>query len=303
MKFFVAIMLLLIAQIALSRQALGSEEYARQTGKACVACHLSPAGGGELTAAGKAFLEQHQQSAGAAGTGSLPWMARLVAGYIHLLCAIFWFGTILYVHLVLKPAYASQGLPRSEVRVGLVSMAVIAVTGSVLSLSRISSTEMLFHTRFGVLLLIKIGIFLVMVASALYVVIVIGPRLKKHIGQPPSKGKGDLTPDELLPFTGEEGLPTLFAYNGEVFEVTGSKLWKNGVHVGRHPAGRDLTEALKLAPHGEDKILAMPKVGRLIAGSEKSTEPQPRKVFYLMAHMNLAAVFIIVLIVALWRWW
>jgi predicted heme/steroid binding protein len=303
MKLFIAILLLLIAQVALSRQALGSEEYARQTGKACVACHLSPAGGGELTAAGKSFLDQHQQPAGTSGQGSLPWLARLVAGYVHLLCAIFWFGTILYVHLVLKPAYASQGLPRSEVRVGLVSMAVIAVTGTILSLFRVTSPGMLIHTRFGVLLLIKISIFLVMVASALLVVFFIGPRLKKHTSQSPNKGKGDLTPDELLQFNGEEGQPALFACNGEVFEVTGSKLWKNGIHVGRHPAGRDLTEALKLAPHGEDKVLAMPKVGRLIAGSEKSTEPQPRKVFYLMAHMNLAAVFIIVLIVALWRWW
>jgi predicted heme/steroid binding protein/uncharacterized membrane protein len=303
MKFFVAIMLLLIAQIALSRQALGSEEYARQTGKACVACHLSPAGGGELTAAGKAFLEQHRQPAGGSGSGSLPWLARLAAGYIHLLCAIFWFGTILYVHLVLKPAYASQGLPRSEVRVGLVSMAVIAVSGTILSIFRITSTDMLIHTRFGVLLLIKIGIFLIMVVSALFVVFFIGPRLKKHAGQPMSKRKEELTPDELLQFTGGEGQPALFAYNGEVFEVTGSKLWKNGVHVGKHPAGRDLTEALKLAPHGEEKVLAMPKVGKLIAGSGESKEPQPRKLFYLMAYMNLAAVFIIVLIVALWRWW
>jgi len=303
MKFFIAMILLLIVQVPLSRQASGTEEYARQTGKDCVACHLSPAGGGELTAAGKAFLEQHRQPAGASGKGSLPWLVRLAAGYIHLLCAIFWFGTILYVHLVLKPAYASQGLPRSEVRVGLVSMAVIAVTGVILSLFRITSPEMLVHTRFGVLLLIKTGIFLVMAISALFVVFIIGPRLKKHNGKPLSKGKGDLTPDELLQFNGAEGQPALFAYNGEVFEATASKLWKNGVHVGRHPAGQDLTEALKLAPHGEEKVLAMPKVGRFIAGSGKPEEPQPRKLFYLMAHMNLAAVFIIVLIVALWRWW
>lgn len=301
MRYVLVMILLLGAQVALSQQALGREEYARQTGKACVACHLSPAGGGELTTDGKAFLEQ--QPAKVAGPGSLPWLARLAAGYIHVLCAIFWFGTILYVHLVLKPAYASQGLPRSEVRVGLLSMAVMAVTGAILSLFRITSMDVLLHTRFGVLLLIKVGIFAIMVASALFVVYFIGPRLRNRKSQSLSTGKGDLTPDELLEFNGREGQTALFAYNGEVFDATGSKLWKNGLHVGRHPAGQDLTEALKIAPHGEEKVLAMAKVGRLIPGGEKPTEAQPRKLFYLMAYMNLAAVFIIVLILALWRWW
>jgi len=37
---------------------------------------------------------------------------RLAVGYIHFLTAIFWFGTILYVHLILKPTYAVGGLPR-----------------------------------------------------------------------------------------------------------------------------------------------------------------------------------------------
>jgi hypothetical protein len=40
-----------------------------------------------------------------------------------------WFGTILYVHLLLKPAYASHGLPRGELIVGWGSIALIAVTG------------------------------------------------------------------------------------------------------------------------------------------------------------------------------
>jgi len=64
---------------------------------------------------------------------------RLLVGTLHLLTAVFWFGTIFYVHLVLKPAYASKGLPRGEVRVGLASMAVMAVTGIYLTLMRFES--------------------------------------------------------------------------------------------------------------------------------------------------------------------
>ena len=40
-----------------SRSRRGAtEEFARRTGKECAACHVDPAGGGELTAAGNDFL-------------------------------------------------------------------------------------------------------------------------------------------------------------------------------------------------------------------------------------------------------
>jgi len=45
------------------------------------------------------------------------------------------------VHLVLKPAYASKGLPSGEVKVGLVSMAVMAITGSVLTYYKVSTPQ------------------------------------------------------------------------------------------------------------------------------------------------------------------
>jgi hypothetical protein len=35
---------------------LATEDFARETGRACRECHLDPSGGGELNAAGKAFL-------------------------------------------------------------------------------------------------------------------------------------------------------------------------------------------------------------------------------------------------------
>jgi predicted heme/steroid binding protein len=40
------------------------------------------------------------------------------------------------------------------------------------------------------------------------------------------------------------------AFQGQVYEVTASRLWKNGKHY-EHWAGQDLTEELKDAPHNE----------------------------------------------------
>jgi predicted heme/steroid binding protein len=281
--------------------SFATEEFAKATGKACSFCHLDPAGGGELTAAGKSYAASLQVSPGQAAPSLPAKLARLAAGYLHFLTAILWFGTILYVHLVLKPAYASQGLPRGEVKVGLLSMAVMGVTGGILTCFRITSPEMLLHTRFGVLLLIKVSLYLVMVLTGLVAVLVIGPRLKKKMGAAPVLATGELTVDELARCDGKEGRPALFAFHDRIYDVTSSRLWKQGMHMGRHAAGTDLTEALKLAPHGEDKVLAMTQVGELLA-SGRHEKPLHERAFFFMAYMNLGIVFVIVLILALWRW-
>ncbi|HZV81153.1 MAG TPA: CopD family protein [Geobacteraceae bacterium] len=279
-----------------------TEEYARQTGQSCAACHLDPGGGGELTAAGKAFADTRTKRTEQSQPGRFAKGFRLAIGYLHFLTAILWFGTILYVHLVLKPAYASGGLPRGEMRVGIGSMVVMGVTGSILTHYRITSLDTLIHTRFGILLLIKISLYLVMVLSALFVITVIGPRLKARRKEPgPLEGHGELTVEDLASFDGKDGRPAYFAFEGKIYDVTRSRLWLQGVHMGRHPSGADLTDALQMAPHGSDKITAMAAVGRLVPSGPRKA-PLHERVFFFMAYMNLTIVFIIVLILSLWRW-
>jgi predicted heme/steroid binding protein/uncharacterized membrane protein len=278
------------------------EIYAQQTGKSCSYCHLDPGGGGELTAAGKQFAASRSSQTQAPALSTEARVVRFGAGYLHLFTAILWFGTILYVHLVLKPAYAAGGLPRGEVRVGLVSMVVMGVTGLILAHFRVTSLDMLLHTRFGVLLITKVSLYLIMVCTASYVVSVIGPKLKakrKEAGNHPASGA--LTQEDLSYNDGKEGRPALFAYNGKLYDATASRLWKQGVHMGRHNAGQDLTEALQLAPHGAEKMAAVAEVGTLVAAAERKA-PLHERVFFFMAYMNLSFVFLIVLIVALWRW-
>lgn len=286
----------------------GTEIYARQTGKNCSFCHVDPGGGGELTTAGREFaatLATGRAETGATATSSamLHEVVRFIAGYLHLLTGILWFGTILYVHLVLKPGYASGGLPRGEVRVGVLSMLVMGVTGGILTAYRVSSIDMLLHTRFGILLLVKVSLYLVMVLSALYVVTVIGPKLKaKKRGDGAAlPAGGEMTAEQLASCDGKEGRPVFFAFEGKVYDVSASSLWKHGVHMARHHAGMDLTDALKLAPHGPDKVAQMPEVGKLVAEAARQA-PLHERVFFFMAYMNLTIVFLVVLIVALWRW-
>jgi predicted heme/steroid binding protein len=302
LSFFGALLLLSFVFCS-SQRAWATEEYARQTGRPCASCHLDPGGGGELTAAGTAFAASLGSKTESPKGGLFVKGFRLAVGYIHFLTAVFWFGTILYVHLVLKPAYAAGGLPRGELRVGIVSMAVMGITGGILTYYRVNSLDTLLHTRFGILLIAKVSLYLVMVISAVIVITVIGPRLKatrkKPLPLPPVSG--DVTHDELAACDGKEGRPAYFAFEGKIFDATESKLWMRGVHMGRHNAGNDLTEALKLAPHGRDKVESIREVGNLIAAGPRKRELHER-VFFFMAYMNLTIVLIIILILSLWRW-
>jgi predicted heme/steroid binding protein len=186
-------------------------------------------------------------------------------------------------------------------------MLIMTATGLVLAQFRISSLDMLLHSRFGLLLTIKVSLFLVMVTSAMVVVHLIGPKLRERAGLPAGDakseaGKGDLTREELTQFDGRTGRPAYIAYAGRIYDVTRGDDWKGGVHFGRHHAGQDLTEALSMAPHTAERVLAMPAVGTLVATTTERRQPLPERMFYVLAYMNLGLACGIIFVVALWRW-
>jgi predicted heme/steroid binding protein/uncharacterized membrane protein len=53
------------------------------------------------------------------------------------------------------------------------------------------------------------------------------------------------------------------AHADKVIDVTGSKLWKGGVHMKRHHAGKDLTTDIQAAPHSLEVLDRYPQVGVL----------------------------------------
>ena len=52
------------------------------------------------------------------------------------------------------------------------------------------------------------------------------------------------------------------AYRGVIYELTGSRLWRNGKHY-EHWAGQDLTKELAHAPHSESVFNKFTKIGEL----------------------------------------
>jgi predicted heme/steroid binding protein/uncharacterized membrane protein len=80
---------------------------------------------------------------------------------------------------------------------------------------------------------------------------------------------------ELEKFDGNNGRPVCVAYKGKVYDVSNSKLWKNGLHMKRHHAGNDLTADIQGAPHEPDVLERYPQIGTLKKEVEELEIPQP----------------------------
>jgi predicted heme/steroid binding protein/uncharacterized membrane protein len=82
--------------------------------------------------------------------------------------------------------------------------------------------------------------------------------------------------DELAGYNGANGNPTYVVYDGKVYDVSESKLWRSGQHMKRHRSGNDLTGDMQAAPHESDVLERYPQVGIFKKPAvEEPAIPQP----------------------------
>lgn len=277
-------------------------EYAEQTRQGCLICHLNE-DGGDLSDAGLEYAASGHvwpPQGGYRVFGPIKKSVRLIIGSFHIVAAFMWFGTILYVHLLLKPKYAERGLPRGEVVLGVVSMAIVGISGILLTISRIRGISVLYTSPWGIALSIKIMFYLIMISSAAFVVLFIGPKLKRGAVKSVNIKAEIFDPETLSACDGKEGRPAYIAFRDKVYDVAGLKLWKNGTHM-KHSSGNDLTASIAKAPHGEEKLEGL-KVIAAYDASRKPAKTFAQKAFYFIAYMNLVIVFCVLLTIAYWRW-
>ncbi len=74
----------------------------------------------------------------------------------------------------------------------------------------------------------------------------------------------EFTPEELATYDGKEGRPAYTAYQGKVYDISGSPFWEDGMHFD-HPSGKDLAEGMSSAPHGDEVFEDFAQVGVLIS--------------------------------------
>ena len=72
----------------------------------------------------------------------------------------------------------------------------------------------------------------------------------------------EYTLSQLALRNGQDKPEIWIAYQGLIYEVTASRLWKDGKHY-EHWAGQDLTDELKDAPHTEKVFEKFRIIGKL----------------------------------------
>jgi len=313
--------------------AAATPRFASDTGKDCGYCHATP--GGPLTAEGRAFRDNGfvlpaattgpattttggpattVTGAGAATTAgsattttssttdqavveppaaaspilALPAWLRTLLLWAHLAAVVAWLGAIIFVHLVQTPKVAGQGIPRGYLKLAWPSILVLGTSGVLLTLGDITGLGVLTDGRWGRLLLTKIGIYVLLAAIALFATVVMSPRLRRMNERQQSRGRSQ----EQWRAQGR----VTFGYAGKVYDVTGSRLWREGRHAKRHEGWQDLTSSLAGAPHGAEVFERFP----VVAGNEGATVPPLMRLFVVLAYFNLFLVFAALLVVAAW---
>lgn len=116
----------------------------------------------------------------------------------------------------------------------------------------------------------------------------------------------DLSKSELKKYNGQGDNPAYVAYEGKVYDVTKSRLWKRGLHMNRHLAGEDLTGMLEAAPHKDDVFERVELVGELkVTRTEafmsealpkfiQKRHPHPVSVHFPIAYLIAAGFFSII---------
>lgn len=326
--------LVLIGLLTAGTPAMATRQFAAETGKDCGYCHVTP--GGPLTAGGRAFRDNGfvlpttttttvvpTTTAGPATTVTgggttatvgpsttstplttdravaeppatvepilvLPTWLRTLLLWAHLTAMVAWLGAIIFVHLVQTPKVAGQGVPRGYLKLAWPSISVLGVSGVLLTLGDITSFGVLTEGRWGWLLLTKIAIYVVLAAIALFVTLIMSPRLRRMNEQQRTRGRSQ----EQFKAAGR----VTFSYTGKIYDVTRSRLWREGRHAKRHDAWDDLTESLAGAPHGPEVFKPFP----VVDGGEDVTVPAAMRVFVALAYFNLFLVIAVLFVVAAW---
>lgn len=305
-RFAVLLTVIGLTSLLVPGQATARPEFAQLTGNPCSACHISPQGGGPLKPEGEEFRKSLKDLNIPINPNLRISMGQrllhLLLYLLHIPFGVAWVGLFLYTF---GPALRRRSLvipSKPYIRQIMYGTIVVLITGPLLVVSRMKMVPGLFTTRFGLLLLVKIvAVLALLTATAAllwHTTVLLARRYKRLARSLDAESELELTPDDLLLFSGQEKRKALVAVNGRVYNVTGRNLWRRGIHPGGHHAGHDLTNDFAKAPHGKEVFERVTPVGRVI-DPDTSTR---RGLMSWATILGVAASGIILMVVALWRW-
>ena len=85
----------------------------------------------------------------------------------------------------------------------------------------------------------------------------------------------EIASEELVSFNGKEGELVYIAFEGKIYDVSKSPLWSKGIHMNRHPSGKELSGEIAAAPHGPEVLERYPQIGILKKGVPEELKHLP----------------------------
>ncbi len=83
----------------------------------------------------------------------------------------------------------------------------------------------------------------------------------------------ELNKKQLTQNNGNDGKPAFVAVDGKIYDLSASKMWKNGMHMNRHHAGDDLSGSFEAAPHGKEVLERFKAIGDFKSADEATEKP------------------------------
>ncbi len=302
---------LFVTGAAVCPQVKATPNYGDQTGKGCIFCHRYSTGG-QLKNVGFAFIRNGYRYPISASVlnkaerlqGPLHKTLRFIAGYLHLLTGIILFSVLFFIHFFIRSNPLKIGISKLEGGVGWGCMGLLTLTGTYLAWMRMDRLEQFYRNSFGLILSIKIVLFIFMAVVTLVARRPAGSRFQKRgSGQERSGFQGKQTGiGDLSRYDGTGKEPAHIAFHGKIYDVSSSPHWKGGDHFGRHKAGSDLTEAIKGAPHGAGVLSRMPCLGDVVPAAAAATADSGAQTPKVSAYVQLGLMFLILACITIWRY-
>lgn len=254
-------------------EARATQIFAEQTGKNCGYCHVGRPDNLEFTADGNLFVQNYYQlpsiSKGPLKSGLRAALERKIRHLllaVHAAAAVALAGAAIFFGFVPRQL-AREDYPAAERKFIWVSMGLTAGCGALLVPFVFVPGIDFWHSTYGAFLGLKIVLtnLLVLLMTARLIVARQTARVRKaaeiQLVLPDFSLFTAFSPGDLKQFNGRKGRRALIAFKGKVYDVTQARHWNDGLHMSKHAAGTDLTDAIAAAPHGEAVLHAAKEVG------------------------------------------
>lgn len=257
----------------LAEEARANQIFADQANKNCDYCHVGRPDNLEFTPDGNLFVKNYYQLPGTTHgplksglRGTVERKLRHLLLVAHAAAGVALAGAAIFLAFVPRQL-AREDHSAPERKFIWVSMGIAIGCGGLLVPFVYVPDVDFWHSSYGAYLSLKIVLtnllMLLMILRLIVARRTAGPRKEAQLllSLPNFSRFTAFSPADLKHFNGRKGRRTLIAFKGKVYDVTNSRHWNDGLHLNKHTAGTDLTNAIAAAPHGEAVLHAAKEVG------------------------------------------